>query len=140
MTTFQKWVIILIGVVVFYYLIVYTPQQQKAKEEQKQAERLEEIKEKCINQTLKDLKDTHPLMETREITDYRVSNDRGCFLEAGCMGDVKDEYFKPLFQSCNNTYYQQCLSKVKAEVVEMIEAEKQKRISDCIKLYEQSSF
>lgn len=132
--------LILIGVSVFYYLVIYIPQQQKIKEEQKQTERRAEVKERCITQTLKDLKEAHPKMETPEITKFRITNDRGCFLEAGCMGNVEDDYFKPRFPSCNNEYYQECLSGIKAEVEQKIEAEKQKRIADCIKLYEQSSF
>src|SRR3989344_1830783 len=139
--TGSKFGLLLIGVAIFYYLVIYIPQQQKVKEEQKQAEKSEEIKERCITQTLKDLKDAHPLMETREITNFRKFNDRGCFLEAGCMGDVQyDENFKPLFQSCNNEYYQECLSGVEVEVIEMIESEKQKRIAECINLYQQSNF
>lgn len=132
--------LLLIGIAVFYYLVVYVPQQQKAKDEQRETERHEQIKEKCITQTLKDLKDTHPKLETPEITRFRVANDRGCFLEAGCMGNVEDDNFKPIFPSCNNDYYQECLSNVNAEVEQKIEAEKQKRITECIKLYEQNNF
>lgn len=129
--------IFLVAIAIFYYLVIYTPQQQKIKQEQAELKRHQEIQEKCITQTLKDLKDARPKMETPEITKFRVANDRGCFLEAGCMQGVEDEYFKPQFSSCNNEYYQECLSKVKAEVEQKIEAEKQKRISECIELYQQ---
>ena len=48
--TGSKLGLLLIGIAIFYYLVIYIPQQQTAKEEQKQAERREEIKERCITQ------------------------------------------------------------------------------------------
>ncbi len=130
--------ILLIGASLFYYLVIYTPGLQSAKEQSQIENKKTEIREKCITQTVGDMKKAHPAMETPEITRFRVANDRGCFIEAGGGdGHIEDPYFKPKFQSYNIDYYQECNQEIKAEVERRVEVEKQKRISECIELYQE---
>ncbi len=116
--------ILLIALSISYYYLIFLPQKENTR-----------IKTNCIDKVLKEMKDAHPKMQTDEITNFRIANDRGCFIEAGCMQGVQDANFKPKFSECNNDYYNSCLSNIKNQAEEMIQAEKSKRINECIDLY-----
>ena len=127
--------ILLVAISISYYYLVFLPKKESNKIEIETQKRVESIKNNCIDRVLREMKKEHPKMETEEITSFRIFGDRGCFIEAGCMQGVQDDYFKPKFDECNNNYYSSCLSKVKSRAEEMIEAEKLKRIDKCIDLY-----
>lgn len=127
--------ILLIALSISYYYLIFLPQKENNRIEAESQKRSESIKTDCIDKVLKDMKDANPKTETDEITNFRIANDRGCFMEAGCMQEVQDANFKPKFSECNNDYYNSCLSDIKSQVEEMIEAEKSKRINECIDLY-----
>jgi len=127
--------ILLIAISIGYYYLIFLPQKERNKIITDNQKRAESIKSDCIDRVLKEIKEEHPKMETKEITSYRIANDRGCFIEAGGMNDVEDDYFKPKFNERNDEYYNTCLAEVMKRVEEMIEAEKLKRINECIELY-----
>ncbi|MFH0819898.1 MAG: hypothetical protein V1892_02600 [bacterium] len=127
--------ILIIAVSIGYYYLIFLPQKERNRIEAENQKRVESIKNDCIDRVLKEMKNEHPKMETEEITSFRIASDRGCFIEAGCMKGVQDNYFKAKFDECNNEYYNTCLAGLKNKVDEMIEAEKLKRINECINLY-----
>ena len=127
--------VLLVAMSIGYYYLIFLPQKESSRIEAEKQKQIMSIKNDCVDKVLKEMKDEHPKMETKEITHFRIFNDRGCFIEAGCMNDIKDNNFKSKFGECNNEYYNTCLVGVKSQVEEMIEAEKSKRIDECIRLY-----
>lgn len=110
----------LIAISIGYYFLIFLPQKRTA-----------EIKKECIDRVLKQL-ETETLDEVRDLI---LFSGRGCFIKAGGMGDVKDANFKPLFNEYNAEYDRQCQNGVLDERKKIIETEKTKRITECIKLY-----
>lgn len=127
--------VLLVAVSIGYYYLIFLPQKENSRIEAENQKQVTSIKNGCIDRVLKEMKAEHPKMETKEITNFRIANDRGCFIEAGGMNDVQDNYFKPKFDERNNEYYNTCLVGIMKQVEKMIEAEKSKRIDECIKLY-----
>ena len=97
--------IFLAAVSIGYYYLIFLPQKEDNRIEAGKQKQIMSIKKDCIDRVLKEMKDEHPKMETKEITNFRISNDRGCFIEAGGMIGVQDDYFKPKFDERNDEYY-----------------------------------
>lgn len=127
--------VLLIAVSIGYYYLIFLPQKENNRIEAVNQKQSISIKNDCIDSVLKEMKAEHPKMETKDITSFRIANDRGCFIEAGGMGDFQDDYFKSKFSERNDEYYNTCFTGVMKQVKKMIEAEKSKRIDECIKLY-----
>ena len=134
---------ILIGCVIlgsFYYASEKEKRQSierqqliKIAEDKKAADdkNLQNAKSKCID-FINGQED-----EIRKLTTYSpFVEDRGCFIEAGCEQGVKDDTYKAKFSTCHNDYYNNCLNGLKEEANKKFEAERQKRILDCISLYQ----
>lgn len=127
--------LIIIAVSVGYYFLIYLPRIEQGRVIQESQNKTEKIKKDCISSVKDELQKINPNGETQEITDYRVANDRGCYIEAGCMQGVHDNNFQPKFSLCSQEYYKICLDGIKSKVNEMIEAEVAKRIDECVNLY-----
>lgn len=113
--------ILLISISISFYYLIFLPQKEN-----------NNILDKCINIVQKQEE------EIRTATTYNpLVDDRGCFLEAGCMQGVLDNKYKAKFDTCNQEYYQSCLSNLKANANKKFELEKTKKINDCMNLYKQ---
>ena len=74
--------------------------------------------------------------EIKENTTYDpFVDDRGCFLEAGCMEGIIDPDYASKFDFCNKEYYQTCLTALKTEADARFEIEKERRVQSCIDGY-----
>lgn len=125
----------IIAVSIGYYYLIFLPQKERTRTADEGEERILSIKNDCIDTVLKDLKSINPNMETTEITQFRTRGDISCYIEAGCIGDPEISNDKPKFETCNKSYYDTCLAGVKKQVENLIEAEKSKRIDECVELY-----
>jgi len=102
-----------------YFFIILSPQREQ---------RI--IRSTCLDSIEKE-KD-----EIKKLTTYDpFVDERGCFLEAGCMKGVTDQDYASKFDYCNRGYYDTCFADVKAKAVVRFATEKEKRVQDCIVKY-----
>lgn len=128
---------ILLGLIILGIFIYYSQVRKNDELEQQKAKELEESRRNiCVERVIKELKEINAAtMETRDITNFRIWGDRGCFIEAGGEKGVKDEYFHSKYDEYNDGYYSNCRASLMVEVEKRIEEEKLKRINLCLKLY-----
>ena len=118
------------GLLLFFW---YNQQTSNAKLEQevtlKKQENDQQNTKYCLDKIEPELK--------QEENKYKVSRDRGCFLEAGGMPGVTDSNYEVKFDEYNDSYYKECLGNVYKEIENQRAGLKKDMMDECLKDFQQ---